>query len=141
MFFDPHKLVSQIHLGSAPTWAGLIFALTITTIAFTIVESASGLAGEVKAGRGSLRRLIASGTATVVIAYVGVALFAVTALPLPGGSRPGHHFSAAPVVDILAPMHPRWLSQTLTYLIGAVAAGTLIAAADSAMLGLSRLAY
>jgi len=45
------------------------------------------------------------------------------------------------VVDILAPMHPRWLSQTLTYLIGAVAAGTLIAAADSAMLGLSRLAY
>jgi APA family basic amino acid/polyamine antiporter len=141
MFFDPHKLVSQIHLGSAPTWAGLIFALTITTIAFTSVESASGLAGEVKAGRGSLRRLIASGTATVVIAYVGVALFAVTALPLPGGSRPGHHFSAAPVVDILAPMHPRWLSQTLTYLIGAVAAGTLIAAADSAMLGLSRLAY
>ena len=38
-------------------------------------------------------------------------------------------------------LHPHWLSQALVYSIGAVAAGTLIAAADSAMLGLSRLAY
>ncbi len=140
-FFDAHKLVSQVHLGTAPTWSGLIFALTVTTIAFTSVESASGLAGEVKAGRGSLRRLIASGTITVVIAYVGVAIVAVTALPLPGGGLPGHDFTDAPVVDILRQLQPRWLSQALVYLIGAVAAGTLIAAADSAMLGLSRLAY
>jgi len=140
-YFNAHELVSQVHLGSAPTWSGLVFALTITTIAFTSVESASGLAGEVKAGRGSLRRLIASGTVTVVIAYVGVAIVAVTALPVPNGILPGHHFSHAPVIDVLRALHPHWLSQALVYLIGAVAAGTLIAAADSAMLGLSRLAY
>jgi APA family basic amino acid/polyamine antiporter len=139
--FNAHTLVSQVHLGSAPTWSGLIFALTVTTIAFTSVESASGLAGEVKAGRGALRRLIASGTVTVVLAYVGIAIVAVTALPLPGGIVPGHDFSDAPVVDIMRALHPHWLSQTLVYLIGAVAAGTLIGAADSAMLGLSRLAY
>jgi basic amino acid/polyamine antiporter, APA family len=138
--FNRHTLTSQVHLGSAPTWSGLIFALTITTIAFTSVESASGLAGEVKAGRGSLRRLIASGTATVVVAYVGVALVAVTAFPLPGGVS-GHHFSHAPVLDVLREMHPHWLSQVLVYAIGAVAAGTLVGAADSAMHGLSRLAY
>jgi basic amino acid/polyamine antiporter, APA family len=140
-FFDAHRLVSQVHLGSAPTWSGLVFALTVTTIAFTSVESASGLAGEVKAGRRSLRRLLASGTATVVIAYVGVAIVAVTALPLPAPGAPGHDFTDAPVVDIMRQFHPHWLSQALVYLIGAVAAGTLIAAADSAMLGLSRLAY
>jgi APA family basic amino acid/polyamine antiporter len=139
--FNGHRLTSQIHLGSAPTWAGLIFALTITTIAFTSVESASGLAGEVKAGRGSLRRLIGSGTVTVLVAYVGVAIVAVTALPLPGPHGSGHHFTNAPVVDVMRQMHPHWLSQLLVYSIGAVAAGTLIAAADSAMLGLSRLAY
>jgi APA family basic amino acid/polyamine antiporter len=139
--FDAHTLISQVHLGSAPTWSGLIFALTVTTIAFTSVESASGLAGEVKAGRGALRRLIASGTVTVVLAYVGIAIVAVTALPVAGGIVPGHYFSDAPVVDILRALHPHWLSQTLVYLIGAVAAGTLIGAADSAMLGLSRLAY
>ena len=105
-FFDAHKLVSQVHLGSAPTWSGLIFALTVTTIAFTSVESASGLAGEVKAGRGALRRLIASGTATVVLAYVGIAIVAVTALPLPNGSVPGHDFTDAPVIDIMRAAAP-----------------------------------
>jgi basic amino acid/polyamine antiporter, APA family len=133
------EVVSHVHLGLTPTWMDLIFALTITTIAFTSVESASGLAGEVRAGRGSLRRLIASGTATVVIAYVGVAIVAVTAFPEGDGGT--HTFSDAPVVDILGRLHPHWLAQTLTYTIGAIAAGTLIAAADSAMLGLSRLAY
>jgi APA family basic amino acid/polyamine antiporter len=140
-FFDAHKLVSQVHLGASPTWSGLIFALTVTTIAFTSVESASGMAGEVKAGRGSLRRLIASGTATVVIAYVGVAIVAVTALPLQTASNVGHDFTDAPVVDIMRQLHPHLLSQVLVYAISGVAVVTLIAAADSAMLGLSRLAY
>jgi basic amino acid/polyamine antiporter, APA family len=140
-FLDPHRLISQIHLGSAPTWTGLVFALTITTIAFTCVESASGLAGEVKAGRGALRRLIASGTVTVIVAYVGVAIVAVSAFPLTSAGVPGHHFSNAPVLDIMEQLHPHWLSQALTYSIGAIAALTLVAAADSAMLGLSRLAY
>jgi basic amino acid/polyamine antiporter, APA family len=140
-FFRPEKLFSEIHLGQAPTWGGLIFALTITAIAFTSVESASGLAGEVKTGRGSLRRLIGSGTLTVLVAYVGVALVAVTALPLPGGDVPGHHFSDAPVIDLFEQMHTTWLRDALSYSIGAIAAGTLVAAADSAMLGLSRLAY
>lgn len=140
-FFEPKKIVSEIHLGSYPTWSGLIFALTVTTIAFTSVESASGLAGEVSAGRGALRRLIASGTATVVIAYVGVAIVAVTALPLPGPGTAGHDFTDAPVIDVMRQLHPHALSQVFVYVIGAVAAGTLVAAADSAMLGLSRLAY
>jgi basic amino acid/polyamine antiporter, APA family len=140
-FFDPAKLFSEVHLGSAPTWGGLIFALTITTIAFTSVESASGLAGEVKAGRGSMRRLIASGTITVIVAYVGAALVAVTALPLPGGDVPGHRFSHAPVLDVFERLHPVWLGKATSYAIAVVAAGTLIAAANSATLGLSRLAY
>jgi basic amino acid/polyamine antiporter, APA family len=140
-FFQAHRISSQIHLGSYPTWSGLIFALTVTTIAFTSVESASGMAGEISAGRGALRRLIASGTATVLIAYVGVAVVAVSALPLPGPGVAGHDFSEAPVIDVLRQLHPHALSQALVYVIGAVAAGTLVAAADSAMLGLSRLAY
>ncbi len=140
-FFNVHTLFSQVHLGSAPTWSGLVFALTVTTIAFTSVESASGLAGEVKAGRRALRRLLASGTVTVVVAYVGLAIVAVTAFPVKGEGLSVHNFSDAPVVDVMRQVTPHWLSQTLVYLIAAVAAGTLIAAADSAMLGVSRLAY
>jgi basic amino acid/polyamine antiporter, APA family len=140
-FFDAKKLVSQVHLGSYPTWSELVFALTVTTIAFTSVESAAGMAGEVRVGRGALRRLIASGTVTAVLAYVGVAVVAVLALPLPGPGTAGHNFTDAPVIDVLRQLHPHALSQIFVYLIGAVAALTLVAAADSAMLGLSRLAY
>ena len=42
---------ANIHLGSAPTWSDVIYALTITTVAFTSLESAAGLVGEVTVGR------------------------------------------------------------------------------------------
>ena len=54
LFFNAHALFSSIHLGSAPTWSGFVFALTLTAIAFTGLETASGAAGEVKVGRRGL---------------------------------------------------------------------------------------
>jgi APA family basic amino acid/polyamine antiporter len=142
VYFDLHTLTASIHLGSAPTWSGLIFALTITTIAFTSLEYASGLAGEVRVGRRRLRRLVVGGTVLVLFAYFGVALLAVTALPIHGTHTPlGHRYLDDPVIGLLSRVQPYALAQGLRYLIGAIAAGTLIAAANSAMLGLSRLAY
>jgi APA family basic amino acid/polyamine antiporter len=47
----------------------------------------------------------------------------------------------APVIGIVTQVHPHWLEQTLRYVVGALATLTLVAAANSAMLGLSRLAY
>jgi APA family basic amino acid/polyamine antiporter len=142
LFFNPHTLLDPIHLGSAPTWSNLVFALTVTTIALTSVESASGLAGEVRAGRGALRRLVGSGMALVLVGYVGIAIVAVTALPVHDGHTAlGGRYVDAPVLGIVMQMHPHWLEQTLKYLVGAMATVTLVAAASTAMLGLSRLAY
>ena len=45
LFFNPHTLTGPIHLGSAPTWPRLIFALTIAVISFTSLESAVGTGG------------------------------------------------------------------------------------------------
>ena len=45
------------------------------------------------------------------------------------------------MIGIVTQVHPHWLEQTLRYLVGALATVTLVAAANSAMLGLSRLAY
>jgi APA family basic amino acid/polyamine antiporter len=142
LFFNPHTLLKPIHLGSAPTWSHLIFALTIAVVAFTSLESASGLAGEVRISRAGLKRFVASTTATVAFLYVGIALVAVTALPV----RDGHtqlatRYLNAPVIGIVAQVHPHWLGKTLMYVVAAIAAVTLVAAANSAMLGLSRLAY
>jgi basic amino acid/polyamine antiporter, APA family len=142
LFFSPHTLLSPIHLGSAPTWPNLIFAMTVAVIAFTSLESAAGLAGEVRISRSGLKRLVASGTATVVFMYVGIALVAITALPV-HGSHTGlsTRYLDAPVVGIVTQMRPHWLAQALRYVVGGLATLTLLAAANSAMLGLSRLAY
>ena len=102
-FFDWHTLRSSIHLGSAPTWSGLIFAMTITTIAFTSVESASGLAGEVRAARRRCGGCWAR-HGTVLLAYVGIALVAVTAFPVHGTHTAlGTRYLDDPVIGIVEP--------------------------------------
>jgi APA family basic amino acid/polyamine antiporter len=142
LFFNPHTLLNPIHLGSAPKWSDLIFALTVAVIAFTSLESAAGLAGEVKVSRGGLKRMVASGTATVVFLYVGIALVAVTALPVHDGhTELATRYLNAPMIGVVHNVHPHWLAEGLKYLVAALATVTLVAAANSAMLGLSRLAY
>ncbi len=142
LFFNPDVLLDPIKLGSAPKWSDLIFALTVAVIAFTSLESASGLSGEVRISRAGLKRLVWSTTGTVAFLYVGIALVAVTALPVHGGHTAlGGRWQSAPVIGIVKQIHTQWLRETLTYLVAALATVTLVAAANSAMLGLSRLAY
>ncbi len=142
LFFNPHTLLDPIHLGTAPTWADLVFALTVAAISFTSLESAAGLAGDVRISRRGLKRMLGSGTATVVFLYVGIALVAVTALPV----RAGHtelatRYLNAPMIGVVEQLRPHWLAEALRYLVAGLASVTLVAAANSAMLGLSRLAY
>ncbi|HUB74267.1 MAG TPA: universal stress protein [Solirubrobacteraceae bacterium] len=142
LFFDPHTLTAAIHLGSAPTWPRLVFALTVAVISFTSLESASGLAGDVRISRAGLKRLVASTTGTVAFLYVGIALVAVTALPVHDGyTALSHRYLNAPMIGVVSRVHPHWLGKGLMYVVAATAAVTLVAAANSAMLGLSRLAY
>jgi APA family basic amino acid/polyamine antiporter len=145
LFFDYHGLVDPIELGSIPKWSDVIFALTIATVAFTGLESASGLAGEVAVGRRGLRRLVGSAAASVTVVYTGIALVAVTALPVIGNATSlSRNYKEAPVIGIAEAFQrhwPLWLADGVKYAVAAAATMTLVAAANSAMLGLSRLAY
>ncbi len=142
LFFNPHVLVDPIHLGTSPKWSDLIFALTVAVISFTSLESASGLSGEVRISREGLKRLVWSTTGTVMFLYVGIALVAVTALPVHDGQTAlGGQYLNAPMIGVVEHVKPHWLGEGLMYLVAALATVTLLAAANSAMLGLSRLAY
>ena len=142
LFFDPKVWLDPIHLGTAPTWSNLIFALTVTVVAFTSLESASGLSGEVRISRVGLKRLVWSTTGTVAFLYVGIGLVAITALPVHAGHTAlGGQYLDVPMIGVVSAVHPHWLEQTLRYLVAGMATVTLLAAANSAMLGLSRLAY
>ena len=141
-FFDWHMLVDPIELGSTPGWNQVVFALGVATVVYVGLESASGLAGEVRISRRGLRRLISSATATVMVGYVGIAVVALTALPVTGGTTPlAHEYLEEPMLGIAAAFPQDWLATTLKYVLAALGTLTLYAAAQSAMLGLSRLAY
>ena len=141
-FFNVHVLLDPIHLGTSPAWKDLFFALGVATVVFTGLESAAGVAGEVLATRSQLKRLIGSATAVVVVVYVGIALVAMTAFPVTGGSTAlSRHYLEAPVLGIAESFPQRWLADIFKYLVAVAATATLVAASNAAMLGLSRLAY
>ena len=139
---DLPALTSSIHLGTTPRWGDLLFAITISTVAFTGLESAAGLAGDVKVGRRGLKRLIVSVTTSAFVIYVGMSLVAVAALPVtPGPSPLKGNAIDAPVLALVAALHPHWLAEVMRYVVAATATVTLVVAAHGAMLGLSRLSY
>ena len=141
-FFHLEKITDTIHFGSTPTWGDTVFALGVATVVFTGLESASGLSGEVAVGRRGLKRLVGAAAVTVVLVYTGIGIVAVSALPVVGNATSlGRNYLDAPMIGIAESFHANWLADTLKYTIGAVAAVTLIAAANSAMMGLARLAY
>jgi basic amino acid/polyamine antiporter, APA family len=142
VFLDLDLLTDTIHLGETPRWGDLFFAIGVATVVFTGLESASGLSGELRVGRRGLQRLIASATISVLVLYVGVAVVAMSALPVVGNETSlARNYLEAPMVGIAEAFHPRWYADPLKYVMAAAATATLIAAAGSAMLGLSRLSY
>ncbi len=142
VFFDADLLLDPISLGTSPTWEDTLFALGVGTVVFTGLESASGLAGETGVGREGLRRLVLSSTGAVMVVYVGIALVAMTALPVTGGETAlGGTYREAPMLGIADAFEQAWLRETLTYTIAVTAIFTLVAAASSAMLGVSRLSH
>src|SRR3954471_7943463 len=142
VFFDIDLLTDSIELGTTPTWTDFLFAIGVATVVFTGLESASGLSGELRVGRRGLQRLIASATISVLVLYVGIAIVAASALPVVGNDTSlARNYREAPMVGVAEAFQPRWYADPLKYVIAAAAAATLIAAAGSAMLGLSRLSY
>jgi basic amino acid/polyamine antiporter, APA family len=141
-FFHLDEITDTIHLGSTPTWGDTVFALGVATVVFTGLESASGLSGEVAVGQRGLKRLVGAAAVTVLVVYTGIGVVAVSALPVVGNATSlGRNYLDAPMLGIAESFSANWLADTLKYTIAAVAAVTLIAAANSAMMGLARLAY
>ncbi len=142
LLLHPGAIVDTIHLGSSPTWHDTIYALTIATIAFTGLEAASSLAGETETTRSGLRRLVGPGVGTILLVYVGIAIVGVSALPIGGGPDAFQTRDVeAPLLSVADAFDPSWLAAVLRVAVAVTAVIGLLAAANSAMLGISRLAY
>lgn len=144
--WDPSVLVDEVDFGTAPTGEGLLIALILATVAGTGIEAASGLAGEIKIGRRELKSVVMASAASTITTFAGIAIVALMAEPLltsvSGGQLGvGGQYVEKPVVGVVSAFEPEWLATTLTYVVGAVAALTLIQAARIYMLGPMRVTY
>jgi APA family basic amino acid/polyamine antiporter len=142
LLLHPGTIVDSIDLGSMPRWDDTIYALTIATIAFTGLEAAASLAGETETTARGLHRLVGPGVGTILLVYVGIAVVGVSALPIEGGPDAfGTRDMEAPLLSVVDAFSQRWLADTLKAAVAVTAVIGLLAAANSAMLGISRLAY
>ncbi|MGI8411249.1 MAG: amino acid permease [Solirubrobacteraceae bacterium] len=140
--FHPGHLVDSIHFPYVPSVSGLAFALPIGVIAFTGLEAAASLAGEVTASPREMGRLIVPGSAIIVLVYVGIAIVGVAALPVHHHvSALGERHVAAPLLGVVESFRPVWVADLLKYVVAIGAALGLTAAADSGMLGVARVGY
>lgn len=142
LVLHPHRLTDAINLGTAPTWRDLAFAFPIGVIAFTGLEAAASLAGEVNAKISQLRKLVVPGSALIILIYVGIAFVGISALPVHNGiSDLGVTHLHAPVLGIVESYKPAWVADVLKYAVAIGGALGLTAAAGAAMLGVSRVGY
>jgi APA family basic amino acid/polyamine antiporter len=125
-----------------PSWSDLVFAMTLASVAFVGLESASGLSAEISVSSRGLKRVVLVGGLTTLFIYVGMSLVALSALPQVGNATSlSRNFLEDPIVGVVETFNPAWLVTTLKYAVGAGASLLLLAAANGAMLGISRQGY
>ena len=140
--FDLSLITDSIDLGTTPAWEDLLFAAVVATIASTGIDTASGLAGELRVGRGGLRRVVMAGAGAAFLLLVGLSALALMAVPVENGvTQLGERYIEAPVLGIVSGFQPELTADIFSYAVGAVAAAVLFQAANGQMLGLARLSY
>ncbi len=146
VLWNPSVLTDRWDHGGAPTWHSLFIALILSTVAGTGIESASGLAGEIKIGRRELRSVVWSSTASTITIFTGISVIALMADPLIGGPGASStsiatQYVESPVVGVVRGFDPSWLASALAYVVGVVAVVTLVQASRIYVLGPMRVTY
>src|SRR5205809_7049632 len=113
LVLDPSLLVHQVHLGTAPSWSQVIFALSVAMVAYTGLETVSNMAEEARDPGRDVPRAVNLVLIAVLGVYAGISVVALSALPVVGhgagaytllGQTPPHGYQNDPVLGIIS--HP-----------------------------------
>ncbi|HWF75436.1 MAG TPA: amino acid permease [Solirubrobacteraceae bacterium] len=151
LVLDPAQLVSQVHLGSAPTYTHLIYALSLSMLAYTGIETVSNMAEEARDPGRDVPRAVNLILIAVIGVYAGITVVALSALPvhcLHGhcqtllGQPPPHGFQNDPVLGIIDHLGlSTAIAHVLRYYVGILAATILFIATNAGLIGISRLSW
>jgi basic amino acid/polyamine antiporter, APA family len=160
LVLNPKLLVNQVHLGLAPSWTQLVFALSIAMVAYTGIETVSNMAEEAKDPGHDVPKSINLVVIAVLGVYAGISVVALSALPVihhgagynaalaesfkhPGfATALGGHFENDPVLGIVSRLglHGTVLTLAKDY-VGVLAATILFIATNAGLIGISRLSW
>jgi len=143
----PALLVKQVHLGVAPTASQLLFAVSISMLAYTGIETVSNMAEEARDPGRDVPRTVNLLLITVLGVYAGMTTIGISALPVVqhGGTyatQLGTTYQSDPVLGIIAALHlSAGMTKVLSYYVAILAATILIIATNAGMIGISRLSW
>src|ERR1700724_568989 len=82
LVFNPSLLIHQVHLGVAPSWTELIFALSLAMLAYTGIETVANMAEESRDPGRQVPKAVNLVVIAVLGVYAGISLIALSALPI-----------------------------------------------------------
>jgi APA family basic amino acid/polyamine antiporter len=153
LVLNPSLLVNQVHLGVAPTWTQLIFALSVAMVAYTGIETVSNMAEEARDPGHDVPKSINLVVIAVLGVYAGISVVALSALPIVHHAAVAHHagfyaselgttYENDPVLGIVVHLglHGTVLTLAKDY-VGVLAATILFIATNAGLIGISRLSW
>ncbi len=147
LVLKPALLVRQVHLGSAPTYSHVIFALSLSMLAYTGIETVSNMAEEARDPGRDVPKAVNLILIAVIGVYAGMTVVALSALPVIGHGSHAHtllgsKYEADPVLGIIENLGlPTAVSHILRYYVGVLAATILFIATNAGLIGISRLSW
>lgn len=147
LVLDPSLLLSQVHLGTAPSYTEMIFALSVAMVAYTGIETVSNMAEEAKDPGKDVPKAVNLVLVAVLGVYAGISVVALSALPVTEKAgtfttQLGTVYKDDPVLGIVDNLG---LSGSLLDLsrgyVGILAATILLIATNAGMIGISRLSW
>jgi APA family basic amino acid/polyamine antiporter len=148
LIFHPATLINQVHLGVAPSYRELIFALSISMVAYTGIETVSNMAEEARDPDEDVPRAVNYVLIAVLGIFTGISIISLMALPVTQNAA-GHYstllgtkYQNDPVLGIVSALPlGHGLQTVLKYYVGVLAATILVIATNAGLIGISRLSW
>src|SRR5262249_49014837 len=148
VILNPGLMIRQVHLGVAPSYTQLLFAVSISMIAYTGIETVSNMAEEARDPGEQVPRTVNYVLIAVIGLFAGISIISMSALPVTKDAaghystalgRPSRDARVLGTVSALPP--PGTMLPAARYYIGALAATILIIATNAGLIGISRLSW
>jgi basic amino acid/polyamine antiporter, APA family len=159
LVFSPHILVSNVHLGVAPTWSNFFLSIPIAMLAYTGIETVSNMSEEARDPLRTVPRAVLYVAIAVFAIYFTLPWIALSAMPVVHTAHDGyktllglkptqtfegqHGYENDPVLGIVNNLgiSSATITHALRVYLGILASTILFIGANAGVIGASRITY